>query len=280
MTAAQSVDAVSEEFLALQARANDDGTITTDIESISVYPYESEWVIRYSLGNPLPSYFARERVQVEDRFDGVRKLATHYTGEQNTLEQIDTIDITLDPSDTTGVSTNTPEEATADTCIRINGRIATMSELHTANEYFANKEDINTIQTEIAHDIQLYYGLHNSTPKECQISSVETPSERTLRLSLDGFDSGETFSVEISLPPLSEIAESPITEFINRLGCGQISELGHERVYVLQQDDSTIGCDTRFKKYGVCARPPSAEQNNKSLFSRVLDSLIGVFILL
>jgi len=268
MTAAQSVDAVSDEFLALQARANDDGTITTDIESIQVYPYKSEWVVRYSLGNPLPSYFAREQVQIEDRFDCVRKLATKYTGEKKTFGQVDTIDITLDPSDTTGVQTTTPEDATAETCIRINGRIATMSELQTANEYFANKEeDINTIQNEIDNDMHLYYGLHDFTPKECQIKSIETPSERTLRLSLDGFNSGELLPVEISLPPLSEIAESPITDFINRLGCGQISELEHERVYLMQQNDSTIGCDTRFEKYGVCAKPPSAEQ--QSLFSRL-----------
>lgn len=270
MTAAQSVDAVSEDFLALQARANDDGTITTDVADITLYPYEHEWTLRYELGDPFDGWLARETLDTNTKFAGIPALLERINPDELSFDQVTTITINRNPDDTSILASQDIEQQMNDVCIEIDGRTATMSEIPTVDEYYAEKEnDMDDIQQRIETEMRLYRDIQNADTPEYRIEDIETPTESTIRLILGQFKSQETLPIEIDLPMADEITTSPVTEFINALGCGKIADLKHEWVYLYKQTDETLGCDTRFDTYGVSATPIETT-DSKSLFSRLL----------
>lgn len=268
-----SVEEISADFLRKQTRTTDAGTITTEVKDVRVYPFDTEWCLRITSGEPFPDNYIRLPLGMS-RSKAFETLLDFYPTPFEGLDQLtfQNLELDFDTNHTVGGPPEAVEEL--ETAVLLNGRKATLGKLPQSHEYhFDKREDREEVQDIIEDEVIFYRDIPKKieTRTDVQISDIEPIDERTLMLYLNGFVDDRKLPVKLTLPSIDAVSDHPVSEFIQSVGSGKVENLEDGFVYIYEQDkaESVVGTDVRFEKYGVSATPIDTS-NNQGFLSRLL----------
>lgn len=266
-----SVEEISETFLQKQTRTTSEGTITTEIKDVRVYPFDNKWCLRIESGEPFPDCYIRLPLG-DAREDAFETLLDFYPTPFENLDQLEfkTLELDFDASHTVDGPPEAVEEL--ETAVLLNGRKATLGEMPQIHEYhFDKSEDSDTIQERIEDEVIFYRDIPKKIDSrtDVRIASIEPVSENTIVLYLDGFVDNRKLPIQITLPPIDSVSNHPVSAFIQNVGSGKVKNLKDEYVYIYKTDVSgaVVGVDSKFEKYGVLATPIDSTEKD-GFFSR------------
>lgn len=109
--------------------------------------------------------------------------------------------------------------------------------------------------------------MHNNSGLAVQ--NITAHKDRSFYITV-GNDAHTVLPIEINLPPISEVKEHPVSEFIDNFASGEIENLKNETVYICNSSHKDcIGKDMQFETYGLYKSYPSTLEKNKSWFQRL-----------
>lgn len=267
-----SLNEVSDRVLEAQARSTSDGVITTEVEDVTIYPAAKGWWITITCGNPFNDCLARIELNnppIENAFEKINEIYNHdFTSIDGLCMESIEIDLNANHSlGKDGVEANEEIE----TPVRINGYRGRLATLPTSLEYQYNtQDDAEAIQERIEKEIRIYNQLTTiiEEQQESVIRNIIPKSEDVVELYFENIP--DIFYIQLTLPPVDKVSSHPVSEFIRTVGSGKLENLENSMVYLNKtgNDESIVGCDTLFEKYGVSATPIEPSNKSNGLLSR------------
>lgn len=255
-----SLKELSENHLEIKARLNRDGSIQTEVSSVTLYPFENNYHLVIHLGKPFNDRFVRFSLG-KTRVQAFEKLFELYPSPFPGLDylEMNSVDIQFDTPFGTHDLLKTPEAADIETSIQLNGNLATLTEAFTGPEYgFNNRDDFKQIQTTISNHIKLYEQIQNTLQKthsEVHIGDVTPTTSNEIIAYIDSLSPHTQLPIKIQLPTVDTVQDNTVTKFLNAIASGSPNNLQDSYAYLTK--NNKVGTDTIFEKYSLTHKTPT-----------------------
>lgn len=266
-----SLSEVSETFSDRKARATENG-VMTEVEGVTVYPFENDWWITIDCGEPFEQYFARTQLG-ESAEESLKTLDALYE-DFSSIDDLEESFIEVDLSADHRTSSDAPDAALElEYPVLVNGFESHFTEVLRSQEYHLKKNrDLEYIKREVEKEVHLYNSIQRALDetKELVIKDVNPVNESSVNIEVAGFNCEKTLEVHVELPNYDEIKDSPVSRFIDIAGSGKIDNLSGSSVFLYRANHSeeVVGCDNKFGKFGLANRP--IEKESGGFLSRIL----------